>query len=545
VLHDEAAAEEVSYAEMFERVRKAAGALRNAGVARGDRVLIVLPTGVGFFLSFFGLQLVGAVPVPATPPGRLEKVDVTMTRLRHIALGAGIACVITTEELRPRFEELRSDIPTLRAVLTPDLLTGDGALPAADVEAELNAVSPQALAFLQYTSGSTGNPKGVAISHAQLRANACAFGDHLGVGPVDTVVSWLPLYHDMGLIGVLCGGVIVGFGQILLSPLFFLLRPRRWLEAVTQYRATITVAPNFGYAYAVKRVPEKARAGLDLSSIRIALSGAEPVNIGTIRSFIDAFQSYGFCPDAIRPTYGLAEATLAVTMRRGARPLRTRSVDRFALSDGRVAEATSESSSTTVVSCGEPVPGAEVRILGEHGQELGPLSVGHIVVRSPSVMVGYFGNQRATDEVLRDGWLWTGDLGFLDDGELFVTGRVKDLIILDGRNHYSEDVERVAETVEGIAPGGTIAFSIYDETTARDDVIIVVETSLKTAAERVALQEAVKDKVASDCRIVLADVVLVPLRALPKTSSGKKQRGLTKERHRTGMLVRRPRVVDS
>ncbi len=520
------------YRDLYHAARRYAGALTRLGVAPGDRVLIVLPTSFEFLLAFFGAQLVGAVPVPSYPPALLERAEIALDRLVHIGASSGSSVCVTSRQLRPLLGELGLRVrPMKHIVCAEDLEDGDA---AAAPKARASGKDP---GFIQYTSGSTGRPKGVLLSHHALVANVHAAGQALQVTRADRGVSWLPLYHDMGLIGGLLFFTYWRLHQTLMSPLAFLARPVRWLRAIHEQRATLSIAPNFAYGMCVKRVRPAERQGLDLSSWRATLNGAEPVNMRTVHDFTKTFEPYGFRPDAMLPVYGLAEASVAVTFPRPGEPLRFEVVDRAALAAGKAVPSRGVGS-TALVGCGAPVPGHEVLIVDGAGTRLQDRDVGNIVVRGPSLMTGYYADAEATRQVLRDGWLWTGDLGYFADGQLYIAGRAKDLIIVRGRNHYAEDLERQAERVDGVRPGGVAAFGVYDDTKAADLVVIVCETRVEGDAERAALVAQVNARVAEHCGLSVDEVVLVPPGSIPKTSSGKRQRPLCRELYLSGDLGR-------
>jgi acyl-CoA synthetase (AMP-forming)/AMP-acid ligase II len=317
---------------------------------------------------------------------------------------------------------------------------------------------------------------------------------------------------------------------------------------MTKYQGTLTAAPNFAYGLCAKRVRPRDRAGLDLSSLRLAMNGAEPVNVRTLRDFVEAFGSHGFSPSALYPVYGLAEASLAVTFPDLHAEVKSKGsdvgdyvrylvVDRAELACGRVVEKAGQGT-MAVCSVGRPVPGHEVLIVDDKGRPLkDERVVGHVIARGPSVMKGYFGDAEATDRVLRNGWLWTGDLGFHDKGELFITGRSKDMLIIRGKNFYAEDLERIVERIEGVRPGGAVAFGVYDEQRAADVAVMVCETKVDDEAKKQVLAGAVSEQVATQSGLVLDEVVLVPPGTIPKTSSGKRQRGLTRQLYLEAELV--------
>ncbi len=529
-----------SYRALYHAATRVAGALAVLGVRKGDRVLILLPTSFDFIISFFAVELLGAVPVPSYPPALLERAELALDRLRHIGTHADAWFCITNHKLRPLLGELAFTVPNMRHIVpVEELLEGDaGQAP----KARAHGADP---GFIQYTSGSTGHPKGVLLTHDNLVANIHAIGQACRINREDRVVSWLPLYHDMGLIGALLFSIYWRLPLALMAPTTFLLRPSRWLWTIHKHKGTLSPAPNFAYGLCCKRVRSHDRVGLDLSSWRLAMNGAEPVNLRTLIEFERTYAPFGFKKSSLLPVYGLAESSLAVTFPRPGQPLRYQVVDRDELAAGHAVDATGQGS-TAIVSVGQPVPGHEVLVLDEAGASLPDREVGHVVVRGPSVMRGYYNDPEATAQVVREGWLWTGDLGYFCDGQLYVTGRAKDLIILRGRNHYAEDLERVAERVDGVRAGGAVAFGVYDDDKATDLVVMICETKVAAADEerRRALVEAVIERVANDTGVRVDEVVLAGPGTIPKTSSGKRQRALARElylknelgRTRTGKL---------
>jgi len=520
-----------SYRLLYEKSKLVAAALEEEGIRKGDRVVLVLPTSFEFVIAFFAVQRLGAVPCPSYPPAALEKSEVGIERIAHIAQHAGAQVVLANRALQTLLGGLAHEVPALRRVLSIEKLLRFRAREVRSARAHFD--DP---AFVQYTSGSTGSPKGVLLSHGNLVSNLHAIGQGLRVRRGDVGVSWVPLYHDMGLIGSLLNFIYWRLPMVMMSPTSFLMRPHRWLKAITDYKGTITSAPNFAYSLCSKRIKPRERSGFDLSSLRLTLNGAEPVNLKTLLDFQEAFGPCGFKPEAMFPVYGLAESTLAVTFPPPGEPLRSRSVDRALLAAGRVRTATGEGS-VQLVCCGIPIPGHEVQCVDEKGRPVGEAEVGHVLVRGPSLMQGYFQDPKATQAVLRAGWLWTGDLGFVDEGGLYLTGRAKDLIIVRGKNHYAEDVERVAEHVEGTRAGGVVAFAVYDEEKASDLVVLVCETKLTDEAAREMVVAAVSERVSLECGLTVDEVVLVPPGTLPKTSSGKRQRSLCRQRYLDDELV--------
>jgi acyl-CoA synthetase (AMP-forming)/AMP-acid ligase II len=527
---DDGPGEHRTYRELYHQARAVAAGLVARGVRAGDRVLLVLPTSFDFVTAFFGVGLVGAVPVPAYPPAVLERAGLALDRLVAIAESVAVDFCVTQQMLLPLVGELGLRRRGLRLLEIEALVEGGGD----GAGAPKTRAGPLGAAFVQCTSGSTGSPKGVLLTHGALVSNIHAMGQAARLTRRDSIVSWLPLYHDMGLIGTLLFPIYWRLPLTLMSPLAFLMRPSRWLWAMHRTRASASAAPNFAYGLCVKRVRPAEREGLDLSAWRVTLNGAEPVNLRTVLDFQRTFGPHGFRPETMLPVYGLAEACVAVTCPAPGEPLRHEVVDRAKLAAGH-AVLSSGKGSMALVAVGKQVPGHDVRIVDENGRPLPEREVGHIVVAGPSLMSGYVNNPDATAAVLRNGWLWTGDLGYFSEGQLFVAGRAKDLIIVRGRNHYAEDLERAAERIEGVRPGGVVAFAVYDDDKATDLVVIVAETRLAGDDAR-KLAATVRERVSEHCAVSVDEVVLAPPGAIPRTSSGKRQRSACRELYLAGTL---------
>lgn len=475
----------VTYGQLWETSRRYAGGLAAAGIGQGDKVCLVYPTCAEFFYTFFGIMGLGAIPVPLYP-------NMSSEGMANIFRNSEAKAVVSIDWFRSDVDQARGAAANVRSFLTPSDLEG------ADPPRSLPTARPEDIAFIQYTSGSTGHPRGVMLSHANVVETIKFMAEAAGLTPADTVVSWLPLYHDMGLIGCAFTPPYLGAKLVLLPP--DLKNPREWLETITRERATFTVSPDFGYRNCVKNV--KDIAGLDLSSLKMALSGAEPVRLSTIRAFEAKFN----LKDVVVPGYGLAEATLGVAISPRGEPIRLDPSGRF-------------------ISVGQPCPGISVRIM-EGQAVLPPEREGEIVVKSPGVMQGYYNDPAATRRVLTpDGWLRTGDLGFLDrDGYLYISGRLKDLIIVAGENLVPADIEDVVDQIPGIRYSAAVG--IESERLGTQRLHIVAEVR-DTAVDHDALSHLVREiaqRVHARCGHHPARVVLTKPRAIPKTSSGKLQR---------------------
>lgn len=507
--HDEdedAAPEEWTFKQLDERSSAVAAALAARGIRRG-RAILLFPSGLPFLAGFYGAMRAGLVAVPTYPPDP-ARLDRSLPRLLAIARDASPAVVLTTEPLLALARSQADRAPELLSlpwIAVDQLAQGEHLAPA--------SVRPGDDAFLQYTSGSTASPKGVRITHQNICAQMELFERNLGFDSDSRFVSWLPVYHDMGLVGKLLTPVWFGAFTAFLSPTTFLRHPYRWLATISSQRGTISAAPDFAYSLAAARISEAEKATLDLSSWSTAVNGAEPPRADTIRRFSRAFAPCGFRPEAMMPSYGLAEATLQVSGRPRSTPPLTLSVDAQALRGGRLVPA---ADGQILLSSGQPHEGLEVGVLSEKGTLCGPGEIGEIVLQGPSVSPGYHGRPPRGGEPLR-----TGDLGALWEGELYVTGRIKDLIILGGANHHPHDLEW---TLEGchpkVRPGRIAAFALQQAGRDEEGVGVLVEVDEADPA----IVSAVRERLADRQGLTVSAVGLLPLGALPKTSSGKLQR---------------------
>ena len=531
---DPAAAEEaITYGRLRDEAVAVAAGLRERGVGLGDSVALMLPTGLDFLRSFFAILLVRAVPVPIYPPLRLDRLEEYAARQSAILADAGVALLVTIARARPVAALLKPAVKTLRDVVTPDELARPGA-PFGFPDAE--AADP---AFIQYTSGSTGQPKGVLLTHANLLANIRAIAAGLELRPTDVGVSWLPLYHDMGLIGSWLMCLHNGVPLTLMPPTAFLARPERWLWAIHERRATLSVGPNFAYELCARRITDDALEGLDLSSWRVALNGAEPVSPATLERFARRFARFGFAREAMTPVYGLAECSVGLAFPPLGRGPRIDRVSRAAFQhDGRAdAAGTEDARALEFVSAGRALPDHEIRVVDDEAREVDDRAVGRLVFRGPSMTPGYYRKPEATAAItLPGGWLDSGDLAYRADGEIYVCGRRKDLIIKAGRNLVPQEIEEAAASVEGVRRGCVVAFGVPNEALGTETLVVVAETRARDGAERARLADAVTERVAAAVEVPPDRVVLVAPGAVLKTSSGKVRRSATREQFLAGAL---------
>ncbi len=523
----------VSYGALWGRATRLAAALQERGARQGDRVALILPDSIEFIDVMFACLLAGVIAVPMYPPMNLAQLEVWLAGCGHTLRQAGCCLVVTDGQVRPLLGTVLSSTPGLRGVETCAALL---ARVAPDARHRAPTIRPDDVAFLQFTSGSTSRPKGVMLSHANLLANIRVIMGGLGVAPDAEWrgVSWLPLYHDMGLIGFVLTPTVLGTVDVtLISPLAFLKRPSLWLRQLSERRAHITFAPNFAYGLANTRVKDAEIVGIDLTDLKVAGCGAEPIQRQTLQAFASRYAAYGLQPGALLPCYGMAEHCLAVSFSGLGRGVRADVVDPHALSAGEAIPPAGDAV-LEVVSCGPAFEGHAVRVVDEEGAVLPEGRVGQLQLSGPSVMQGYWGDPERTAQALADGWLSTGDLGYLKGGEIHVTGRIKDLIIVYGRNFYPSDLEWQASKVEGVRRGNVVAFGLADASIGRERVVMVVES--RELADPDALRDAVTAAVLEALSLRVDDVLIVPPGTLPKTSSGKLQRARTAELYASGKL---------
>jgi len=539
---DDGAEHLITYGSLYRDAGGVAAGLRDRGVVPGERVALLLRTEPAFFQAYFGILLAGGVPVPLYPPFRADQIEEYAARQAAILQNASARVLLTFAEAERAAALLRPLAPSLTTVTTVPEIAIETASWSAGPRGHDGDGSEDALALIQYTSGSTGAPKGVALSHANLLANIRSIGEAFHLTGEDVGVTWLPLYHDMGLIGAWFAPLYHGMPIVSMSPLAFLAKPVRWLEAISRHRGTITAAPNFAYDLCARKIGEAELAGLDLSSWRAALNGAEAVLAGTVDRFSTRFAAVGFRPESMLPVYGLAEGSLCVTAPPPGRVPPVARLDREAFQRARAIEPASptDPQPLTFVACGRPIPRHEVRIVDDTDRERPARVEGHVQFRGPSTMQGYFENPAATAAVVRDGgWIDTGDLGFRDeDGDLYVTGRAKDMIIAGGRNIYPQEVEEAVAEVPGIRRGCVAAFGVQDARTGTERLVVVAETRSALPPEESPLHHEVGARIVAAIGVPADVIVFARAGSIPKTSSGKIRRTATRELYETGRLHR-------
>ncbi|AKJ68191.1 1-acylglycerol-3-phosphate O-acyltransferase [Pandoraea thiooxydans] len=537
LVEDGVTATAYTYEALHRHAMRIAFGLHRYGIGPGDTVALMLPTCFEYFISFMGIMLCGAVAVPIYPPTRPSQLEEHVRRHTALLANAGVKALIASPEVVGVARLLRLNVPTIRQVLTPSAIA---------TEAGGVLVRPRAedTAFLQYTSGSTGDPKGVVLTHANLLANIRGMGQRVDIAVTDVLVSWLPLYHDMGLIGAWFAPMYYGLPLVVTSPMTFLARPASWLRLIDQYRGTMTTAPNFAYERCARRLKDDELRGLDLSSLRFAVCGAEPVSPDTMRAFAARFKPCGFDERALTAVYGLAENSVCLTFPLPRRGLRIDRIQRQALALAQQAlPAQRDQPAVEIVGCGHPLPGSELRVVDERGLVLPERHIGRIEFRGTSATSGYYRNPAQTARLIRQGWLDTGDLGYLAEGELFITGRVKDLIIRGGRHFFPYELEEAVARVPGVLPHGVAVCGDTDPAGGTERMVILAETAETDPSRRAQIVAQINDATLKLFETPAEQVSLIPPHSVLKTSSGKIRHAATFELFRRGgdQLKVRPR----
>jgi acyl-CoA synthetase (AMP-forming)/AMP-acid ligase II/acyl carrier protein len=527
VLEDEVATlATFTYRELAQAARLFAQGLLMRDILPGDRVAVMLPTSRDSFIAFFGILYARAVPVPIYPPLRLSQIEEHLRRQAGILRNAGARMLVTIGEGRGFANLLRTQVSSIESVQTVDELSS-----SSSGKIYLKATEASATALIQYTSGSTGDPKGAVLTHANLLANIRAMGRVMVASSADIFVSWLPLYHDMGLIGAWLGCLYYAAPLYVMSPLSFLVRPETWLWAIHRFRATLSAAPNFGFELCLNKIDEAHISGLDLGSLRMVANGAEPVSAQTLRRFRERFARYGFRPEAMAPVYGLAECAVGLAFPPPAREPIIDRVNREALSRREVATPArlDDPRPLEIVACGQPLPGHEVRIVNELGIELGERQEGRLEFRGPSATSGNFRNETKTRELVRGGWLDSGDRAYMAGGDVYVTGRIKDIIIRAGQHIYPQEIEEAVGAIPGIRKGCVAVFGVRDQGSGTERVVILAETRETDPAARASLRAHAQEVASIIAGAPPDEIILAPPQTIPKTSSGKIRRSAAEE----------------
>lgn len=530
---------ELSFASLRERAIAVAEDLVARGAKPRDRAVLAFPPGLEFLIAWFGCLYANVIAVPMMPPRRASARDSSENIIGDCKPRFGFTSrsFVIRDEMIARFAEFAIDWIML------DIATAQE--PAGD---KLPAPAPSDIAFLQYTSGSTASPKGVIVSHANLIANLDMIRIGFGNTPQSTYVSWVPLFHDMGLILNVLEAIYIGVPCILVSPVSFLQRPLVWLRAISDFKAEVAGGPNFAFDHCVSRFQEKQMEGVDLSSWKVAINAAEPVRTGTLQRFAETFAPYGFDPHAFYPCYGMAEATVWMTGGTRRQDVKIKKVSKAGLQALMIDAPVDDTDAQSVVGCGLAGTGSKIAIVDHETMARLPAGrIGEIWGRGPHIAQGYWEKPEATSETFgamissetEGPWLRTGDLGFLDeDGELYIAGRIKDIIIIRGRNYYPQDIEHTVQlTDEALRPGFGAAFTIV-ENEEQEKLVIVqeVERTQRHRADLADVAGTIREAVAEAHDLSVHRIILVPPGVVPKTTSGKIQRRLTRQLWQDGAL---------
>lgn len=529
------------WSAIHDRAAATAAGLLARGLTPGERVAVIFPTSIEFFDAFFGTLLAGGCPVPLYPPVRLGRLDEYHHRTAAMVTACGARLVLADKRIRRLLGETMARAQDPEADRTVHCLTLDD-LPSERPGTPV-PVSPDDLGLVQFSSGTTGDPSPVALTHRALQAQSAAIETFLV--DADNVthagVSWLPLYHDMGLVGCVLPALNRPGVLTLLGPELFVARPAAWLRALSRWGGTVSPAPNFAYGLCLDRIRDEELEGVDLSAWRLALNGAEPVAPGVLRAFQERFARWGLRPEALNPVYGLSEAALAVTFSDVSQPFAAFRFNREALARG---VAVIDPAGLELVAVGRPVPGFEIRIVDDEGGEQPTGHVGRVRVRGPSLMQGYLDRPDQTAQVLRNGWLDTGDLGFWHEGQVVLTGRAKDVLVLRGRKHAPHLVEQAVDGVVGVRTGCAAAVTHLPEGGDRELLLLLVEHCKEaTTVQLDAVPDGCRKAVLSATGLACDEVVILPPGTLPRTSSGKIRRQESLHRYRAGAL-RAPEPVN-
>ena len=537
-LYEDQKETQITYRDLWQGSLAYAAGLAAAGLMPGHTVAIMLPTSKEYLFTFYGTLLAGGIPVPLYPPARLTTIEDHLTRHVGILKSCGAALMVTIPEAKPIAWLLRAQVESLRAVMVPADFSSDSSF------IPVKATSGQ-IGFLQYTSGSTGQPKGVVLTHANLLANVRAMGKAARTTSADVFVSWLPLYHDMGLIGGCFATMYLSFPVVLMSPLAFLARPSQWLRAIHRHGGTISGGPNFCYELCLRRIPEHELEGLDLSSWRFAFNGAEPVSPETMTAFTEKFARWGFRKNAMSPVYGLAECSVGLAFTPPGEPWQVDLLDReqFSSSGEAVPAREGDPAPLKVVACGRAIPDHELRVVDGAGLELQDRVEGALQFRGPSATGGYYRNPETTKALFDGEWLNTGDRAYLADGMLYLTGREKDIIIRGGRNISPYELEEAVGDIQGVRRGCVAVFGSMDTASGTERIVVLAETRQMDAASRETIRQRINDLALNLIGSPVDDIVLAPPHTVPKTSSGKIRRVAARDYYERGPEAVRPHAV--
>jgi len=518
----------ITYRQFFEGAQRYAQALREAGVGPRDLVILVMEHSLPLLYGFWGAMMMGAIP--SIFPFLTDKLDAALyfERVQLLITHSGARAVIASEQFVPSLRELLVNAP-VHVISEHDLKPGAaGDQPTFSLE----GIAGSDIAFLQHSSGTTGLQKGVALSHSSVLNQIASYAASIRLTPEDCIVSWLPLYHDMGLIAGFIMPIAQGIPLVLMSPFHWIRDPKLLLWTLHKYGGTLCWLPNFAYNFLATRIRDNALEGLNLAHVRAFINCSEPMRVESHRMFADRFAKYGLRPETLATCYAMAENTFAVTQGGIDDRPTVDVISRAALMDQhRALPAKNGELSAEMLSCGRPIRNCAVKIVDDQKQSLPERSVGEVAVQSDSMLSGYYKRDELTAQAIIDGWYLTGDFGYLADGELYITGRKKDLIIVAGKNVYPQDLETIANDVPGVHPGRAVAFGVDDPKLGTEAIVMVVEADTEDEDERFEISKNIRMRIVQQTEVTVNDVLVVGPKWLHKTSSGKIARGANRDKY--------------
>jgi len=516
----------ITVREMITRAVSAQHMLESHRIKPGEVVLLIFQHGQNLIQTYFGTILHGAIP--SIMPYLTEKLQPERYRVDLAALVEVTqpAAIFTYAEFEPEVRAALKEGDSVRSVMIAEGL-GEGGEPVFD----LSRRQPEDIVLLQHSSGTTGLQKGVALSHQAVLNQITSYADILHITKDDVIVSWLPLYHDMGLIAGFLMPILYGLPLVLMSPFDWVRAPYRLMHAVSKYQGTLVWLPNFAYNFCATKIRPRHMESVDLSSWRAVINCSEPMRHESHQLFLEAFQPYGFRKNAIATSYAMAENTFAVTQGGINKPVTIDPIDRDSLQIDRIARpALEDKPAIIMVSAGKPIPNTKVKIINADGNSLPDRHIGEIAVQSNCMLTEYYHRPKVTEQTFLDGWYLTGDYGYILNGEVYITGRKKDLIIVGGKNIYPQDLERIAMTVRGVHPGRVVAFGIFSQRVGTEQVVIVAEVNTEDPDERQQIADEIRQTVTQSSAVALRHVHLVEEGWIIKTSSGKTARLANREK---------------
>ncbi|MFQ3536846.1 MAG: AMP-binding protein [Aggregatilineales bacterium] len=513
----------ISYRAFFDNAARYAEILRSIGIGRHDLAILVMDHSEALLYAFWGALMLGAMP--SIFPFLSDKLDPALyfERVRLLISHSGAKVVIASAQYADSLAALNTGVP----------IVSESALPPSEGAPHFNfAVRGEDIAFLQHSSGTTGLQKGVALSHGAVLNQVASYSQAIRLREDDCIVSWLPLYHDMGLIAAFVLPLVQGIRLVLISPHHWVRDPKVMLHAISQYGGTLCWLPNFAYNFLAQRVRDNALEGVSLASMRAFINCSEPMRAESHRQFVARYAPYGVRPEMLATCYAMAENTFAVTQGGIDALPNVDLISREALSAQHIARPAVEGElAVEMLSCGAPIPNCEIQIVDAARQPLPERHIGEVAVRSDSMLSGYYRRPDLTEQAIFNGWYLTGDYGYIADGELYITGRKKDLIIVGGKNIYPQDLEAIANDVPGVKAGRTVAFGVEDERLGTEAIVLVCEAETDDEDERFEIARQVRMRVAQQTDVTLGDVYIVDAKWLLKTSSGKIARSANREKY--------------